>query len=151
MTLDNNRFSVLLLEKDVLEYHNAKNKYNEYDEKYHSCSMELKDEYKQKKSYWYKKYISKMKYLEENYRKTNIYTRYHSQLEHGYIPQQVNNYDYSRPPLVHAELVEATPVLPTAPTCDTLPSAPLEEEVRESTVDYVRRRRRQRDAYWTPS
>ena len=59
MTQDNNRFSVFLLEKDVLEYHNAKNKYNEYDEQYHSCPIECKDEYKQKKGYWYKKYISK--------------------------------------------------------------------------------------------
>lgn len=126
MTQNNNRFSVFLLEKDVLEYHNAKNKYNEYDEQYHSCPIELKDEYKQKKSYWYKKYISKMKYLEENYRKTNIYTPYHSQLEDGYVPNQANS--YTSPPLAHAEVVEAMPVLPSAPTHNVLPSAPLEEE-----------------------
>ena len=150
MTQDNNRFSVFLLEKDVLEYHNAKNKYNEYDEQYHSCPIECKDEYKQKKSYWYKKYISKLKYLEENYRKTNVYTRYHSQLEHGYVPQPVNNYDYNTPPLAHAEVVEALPVLPSAPTRSVLPSAPIEDEERENPVDYVRRRR-QRDGYWTPS
>lgn len=148
MTQDNNRFSVFLLEKDVLEYVNAKNRYNEYDEKYHSCSIELKDEYKQKKSYWYKKYISKMKYLEENYRKTNIYTQYHSQLEHGYVPPQINN--YTAPPLAHAEVVEALPVFPDVPTHQVVPSAPLEEEVRETPVDYVRRRRN-RDQYWVPS
>jgi len=126
MTQNNNRFSVFLLEKDVLEYHNAKNKYNEYDEQYHSCPMELKDEYKQKKSYWYKKYISKMKYLEENYRKTNIYTPYHSQLEQGYVSNQQDN--YTVPPLAHAEVVDAMPVLPSVPTHNVLPSAPLEEE-----------------------
>ena len=31
--------------------------------------------------YWYKKYIGKMKYIEDNYRKTNIYTEYHAKLE----------------------------------------------------------------------
>tara|TARA_B110000967_G_C18825889_1_gene531354 strand:+ start:184 stop:615 length:432 start_codon:yes stop_codon:yes gene_type:complete len=134
MTLDNNRFSVFLLEKDVLEYHNAKNKYNEYDEQYHSCTIESKDEYKQKKSYWYKKYISKMKYLEENYRKTNVYTQYHSQLEHGYVPNQENN--CTSPPLAHAEVVEAMPVLPSVPTHNVLPSAPLQEE-REIPESYA--------------
>ena len=148
MTQDNNRFSVFLLEKDVLEYHNAKNKYNEYDEQYHSCTIESKDEYKQKKSYWYKKYISKMKYLEENYRKTNVYTQYHSQLEHGYVPNQAHN--YTSQPLAHAEVVEAMPVLPIAPTHNVLPSAPLEEEERVTPVDYIRRRRHHNE-YWNPS
>jgi len=31
--------------------------------------------------YWYNKYMNKMKYIEGNYRKTNIYTKYHEQLE----------------------------------------------------------------------
>ena len=89
-----------------------------------------------------------MKYLEENYRKTNIYTPYHSQLEHGYGSNQSNN--YTTPPLAHAEVVEALPVFPDVPTHEVLPSAPLEEDVHETPVDYVRRRRH-RDEYWVPS
>ena len=34
-----------------------------------------------KKTKYYLLYINKMKYLEENYRKTKIYTDYHRQLE----------------------------------------------------------------------
>jgi len=150
MTINNNRFSVLLLEKDVLAYVNAKNKYNEYYEICNTCSPEIRQQYKDKKDYWYKKYIYKMRYLEENYRKTHIHTQYHSQLENGYVPPNVNNYNYELPPLAHAEVVEALPVFPSVPTHEVLPSAPLEEEVRETPVDYVRRRR-QRDEYWIPS
>lgn len=150
MTINNNRFSVLLLEKDVLAYVNAKNKYNEYYEICNTCSPEVREQYKEKKNYWYKKYIYKMRYLEENYRKTHIYTQYHSQLENGYVPPNVNNYNYELPPLAHAEVVEALPVFPSVPTHEVVPSAPLEEEVRETPVDYVRRRR-QRDKYWVPS
>ena len=89
-----------------------------------------------------------MKYLEENYRTTNIYTPYHSQLEHGYGSIQSNN--YTTPPLAHAEVVDALPVFPDVPTHEVLPSAPLEEDVHETPVDYVRRRRH-RDEYWVPS
>ena len=60
-----NRFSVYLLEKDVMEYVNAKNNYNKYDEQYSICEPTEKEENKRKKSFWYKKYLSKMKYLEE--------------------------------------------------------------------------------------
>ena len=56
MTINNNRFSVYLLEKDVLEYVDYKNKYNEFDEKYGTCEYHEKDFYKQKKNFWYKKY-----------------------------------------------------------------------------------------------
>jgi hypothetical protein len=154
MTIHNNRFSIYLLEKDVLEYVNAKNKYNEYNEKYNSCSDEFRQEYKQKKNYWYKKYISKMKYLEENYRKTNVYTSYHSQLEHGMVS---HNETYCvLPPIVHAEVIEATPILSCAlpsppPTLHVEPSAPLESDTRETPIEHVRNyRRRSRDAYWTP-
>ena len=150
MTINNNRFSVLLLEKDVLAYVNAKNKYNEYYEICNTCSPEIREQYREKKDYWYRKYIYKMRYLEENYRKTHIYTQYQSQLENGYVPPNVNNYNYELPPLAHAEVVEALPVFPSVPTHEVVPSAPLEEEVRETPVDYVRRRR-QRDKYWAPS
>ena len=80
-----------------------------------------------------------MKYLEENYRKTNIYTPYHSQLEHGYGSNQSDN--YTTPPLAHAEVVEAMPVLPDVPTHNVLPSAPLEEdcEISESYATQWRR------------
>ena len=78
---NNNRFSVMLLEKDVLEYHNYKTKYNEYYEKCANCSFKEKEELEKKKKYWYNRYIKKMKYLEENYRKTNVYTQYHAQLD----------------------------------------------------------------------
>ena len=78
---NNNRFSVMLLEKDVLEYNNYKTKYNEYYEKCANCSFKEKEELEKKKKYWYNRYIKKMKYLEENYRKTNVYTQYHAQLE----------------------------------------------------------------------
>ena len=148
-----NRFSVLLLEKDVLAYVNAKDKYNEYDEKYHNCTPDIRDELKEKKDFWYRKYISKMKYLEENYRKTNIYTRYHSQLEEGYVPKNVNNYNYELPPLAHAQVIEATPIFPpvpcSAPTMIVEPSAPIEENVQSN--DVFRRKRRQRDDNWSPS
>ena len=153
MTINNNRFSVLLLEKDVLAYVNAKNKYNEYYEICNTCSPEIRQQYKEKRDYWYKKYIYKMRYLEENYRKTHIYTQYHSQLENGYVPPNVNNYNYELPPLAHAEVVEALPVLPSippsAPTMNIEPSAPIEENLHSN--DVFRRKRRQRDDNWTPS
>ena len=101
-----NRFSVYLLEKDVMEYVNAKNNYNKYDEQYSICEPTEKEENKRKKSFWYKKYLSKMKYLEENYRKTNVYTDYHRQLEAP--PQNVVL------PLPEIPMAVATPI-PSAP------------------------------------
>ena len=64
---DNNRFSILILEKDILEYNHYKQKYNESDSKTRSKwyifnKIKIQDE----KMYWYKKYIGKMKYIEEN-------------------------------------------------------------------------------------
>ncbi len=84
--MDNNRFSILILEKDVLEYNHYKQKFNEFDSKTRSiwCIFNKfcnKSKIQDEKMYWYKKYIGKMKYIEENYRKTNIYTEYHSKLE----------------------------------------------------------------------
>ena len=102
--MSSDRFSVLLLEKDVLEYHNYKLKYNEYDERLHHCHPRTRDDVKTKRDYYYKKYISKMKYLEQNYRKTNIYTRYHAQLESGYRPQDSVRPPRSLPPIVSNDL-----------------------------------------------
>ena len=110
--MSSDRFSVLLLEKDVLEYHNYKLKYNEYDERLHHCHPRTRDDVKTKRDYYYKKYISKMKYLEENYRKTNIYTRYHAQLESGYKPQ-----DPIKPPR------SLPPILSDEPRVDNIPTA----------------------------
>ena len=129
MENNNNRFSVMLLEKDVLEYHNYKNKYNEFYEKCQLCSFEQKEDFEKKKNYWYKRYIKKMRYLEENYRKTHIYTKYHAQLEN---PQ--NSVPMSIPmavaePVVQSHSVEEPCSLPSVPTHDpTIPCAPLIQE-----------------------
>jgi len=79
---DYDRFSVMLLEKDVLEYHYFKKKYNEYDNKTKSKWRWLWKNHNEKmKIKWYNKYLSKMNFLEKAYRKDNIYTRYHYELE----------------------------------------------------------------------
>jgi hypothetical protein len=83
--MENNRFSILILEKDVLEYNYYKTKYNEFESItkprwYNIFNTKQKQE---EKMYWYNKYIGKMKYIEENYRKTNIYTQYHSNIENN--------------------------------------------------------------------
>lgn len=76
------RFSILQLEKDVLEYILYKEKYQYLETKLHTCYGNMfKKYYKEKKNKYYLLYINKMKYLEENYRKTKIYTDYHRQLE----------------------------------------------------------------------
>ena len=50
--------------------------------KIHTCYGNMfKKYYKEKKDKYYLLYMNKMKYLEENYRKTKIYTDYHRQLE----------------------------------------------------------------------
>ena len=82
--MDNeNRFSVLLLEKDVLEYNHFKAKYEEFDalSKTTIRGFFYKNYYKEQKILWYNKYIKKMSYLEKRYRKTNIYTKFHEQIE----------------------------------------------------------------------
>ena len=146
--MSSDRFSVLLLEKDVLEYHNYKLKYNEYDERLHHCHPRTRDDVKTKRDYYYKKYISKMKYLEENYRKTNIYTRYHAQLESGYRPQDPVRPPRSLPPIVSNDIeVEniptAEPIIATEPLDNmVVPSAPILEELQVP----VRIPRRVRDA-----
>lgn len=113
---DENRFSLLKLEKDVLKYVEYRQKYQNYDNKLHeSYSQEERAINKENRDYWYNKYIAKMSYLEKNYRKTNVYTDYHRQLENPYY----NRKSYSE----H---------LPTAPNYDinntvAYPSAPTHE------------------------
>lgn len=79
--MSNDRFSIMILEQDVLEYHNNKLKYNEYYELHKNAHFIEKEELKNKRDYWYNKYINKMRYLEQTYRKTSIYTDYHKNLE----------------------------------------------------------------------
>ena len=80
---DNNRFSILKLEKDVLEYHQYKIKFNEYNNKLKSSCLYY-SHYNRKKDFYYNKYINKMKYLENNYRLIHNYTQFHRQLENNY-------------------------------------------------------------------
>ena len=146
--MSSDRFSVLLLEKDVLEYHNYKLKYNDYEQQLRNCHHRIREDIKTKRDYYYKKYISKMKYLEENYRKTNIYTRYHAQLESGYKPQNPVRPPVSLPPIaarLEQEVTVVEPIVATAvePVDNiVLPSAPILEEVQAP----VRIPRRVRDA-----
>ena len=80
--MSNDRFSIMILEQDVLEYHDYKTKYNNYYKLHESALPSLgKNQLKETRDYWYTKYINKMRYLERNYRKTTIYTNYHQQLE----------------------------------------------------------------------
>ncbi len=79
---DENRFSIVLLEKDILEYREFKNKYNIYEKKMRSwLSLIYKSSYEEKRNLYYNKYLKKMRYLERKYRCNNIYTKYHSDLE----------------------------------------------------------------------
>ncbi len=128
---NNNRFSVMLLEKDVLEYHNYKTKYNEFYEKCKICSFEEKEDLERKKDYWYKRYIKKMKYLEENYRKTNIYTNYHAQLENRHVTPESIPMAIAEP-VIQSHSHEEPCQLPSAPTHrPIIPSAPRQQEEEE--------------------
>ena len=80
--MDENRFSILLLEKDVLQYVKYKNKFNEYEQKcrvWYRCCHRKTDA--TKKASYYLKYIQSMRKLEQKYRHVNIYTSYHKGLE----------------------------------------------------------------------
>ena len=105
---NNNRFSILILEKDVLEYNYYKNKFNEYAEKsksrWHYFSRSKNEKIKME---FYTKYIAKMRYLETHYRTNNIFTEYHRQLENQ--PLQEADVEEIKP--IFATLVE-----PSAPT-----------------------------------
>jgi hypothetical protein len=84
------RFSVLLLEKDVLEYNLFKSQYEEFERlsKTTFRGFFYKNYYREQKIFWYNKYIKKMSYLESRYRKTKVYTKYHQQLETPYLLDQ---------------------------------------------------------------
>ncbi len=58
---DENRFSVLLLEKDVLEYNHFKAQYEEFDRlsKTTIKGFLYKNYYKEQKMFWYNKYIKR--------------------------------------------------------------------------------------------
>jgi hypothetical protein len=106
---DSNRFSILILEKDVLEYNHFKNKFYEYDSNLKKCHRFLFRKYDQNlKMKFYEKYINKLKFLEKNYRKTQIYTKYHEDIEypHNRI-KPVNAYP------VHSLPIPSAPILPS--------------------------------------
>lgn len=136
---NNNRFSIMILEKDVLEYHNFKNKFKEFERLCSNCSYKEREELEKKKKYWYNRYIKKMKYLEENYRKTNVYTRYHAQLESGYRPHDPIRPPRYLPPLIEEdnefqEIPVAEPILATRVERlneNNQPSAPMLIEENE--------------------
>jgi hypothetical protein len=77
----NKRFSIVTLENDVNEYMNYRSKYYFYNNKLKKHFLIRRRTYKKKENQYYKLYINKMKYLEETYRITHNYTKYHAQLE----------------------------------------------------------------------
>jgi len=80
--MDEDRFSVLLLEKDVLDYVEHKKNFNEYEKKtrqWFRCCSRRSDA--NKKARYYARYIQSMRALERKYRHVNVYTQYHRQLE----------------------------------------------------------------------
>ena len=78
---EDKRFSIVSLEKDVNEYMNYRSKYYFYNKKLKKPFIIRRRIYKKKEKQYYNLYIKKMKYLEETYRRTNNYTKYHAQLE----------------------------------------------------------------------
>ena len=60
--MSSNRFSIVILEKDVLEYHNYKLKYNKYYDLFMNANYENKESLRIKRDYWYNKYINKMQF-----------------------------------------------------------------------------------------
>lgn len=78
---EDKRFSIVNLEKDVSEYMNYRSKYYFYNKKLKKPFIIRRRKYKKKEKQYYNLYIKKMKYLEETYRRTNNYTKYHAQLE----------------------------------------------------------------------
>ena len=78
---EDKRFSIVNLEKDVNEYMNYRSKYYFYNNKLKKPFIIRRRTYKKKEKQYYNLYIKKMKYLEETYRRTNNYTKYHAQLE----------------------------------------------------------------------
>ena len=98
--MNEDRFSVLHLEKDVLQYVENKKKFNEYELKtrqWYRCCYRRKDA--NKKARYYLKYIQSMRKLEKKYRHVNIYTKYHRELEQC--------------PTIDESITEATIIPPT--------------------------------------
>ena len=109
--MERDRFSILQLEKDVLEYIESRENYQEHEQKSRSTLHYFQRKFHlQQKKYWYKQYIRNMHFLEKNYRKTNIYTSYHEQLEAPEYPEV----EEENPPVVEARLLsDSSP--PSAP------------------------------------
>jgi len=120
--MSSNRFSIVILEKDVLEYHNYKLKYNKYYDLFMNANYENKESLRIKRDYWYNKYINKMQYLEKNYRKTNIYTDYHRELEDVTIQQTIRQRQ-------RRHTIQHNPI-----HIDTLPSAPLLPDIDNTHI-----------------
>lgn len=109
-----NRFSIVLLEKDILEYREYKEKYSKYENKLKTClALIYKSEYETKRNFFYNKYIKKMRYLERKYRCNNIYTNYHSQLEGNNALPAYKDENYNIPQAV---------VIPSAPNLNEIHS-----------------------------
>jgi hypothetical protein len=124
---DENRFSLLKLEKDVLKYVEYREKYKFYDIKLHkSYTQEERALNQENRDYWYSKYISKMAYLEKNYRKTNVYTDYHRQLENPY---------YNRNVCAEALPVPSAPIYDINNTYTQLPTAPSHEVIISTAIN----------------
>jgi len=68
---DDNRFSVVILERDVSEYMNYRSKYYFYNNKLKKGLLIRRGKYKKQEKYYYNLYINKMNYLEENYCRKN--------------------------------------------------------------------------------
>ena len=126
-TSDENRFSVLILERDVLTYRKYNIKYQHFSEKYQKLSSlretnkeQERERCRQEMEKWYNLYINKMNYLEKNYRKTKIYTKYHAQLENKPAPKS-EPFDPDELPTVVARPVSP---IQTAIATQFIPSAP---------------------------
>ena len=126
-TSDENRFSVLVLERDVLTYRKYKIKYQYFSEKYQKLSSlretnkeQERERCRQEMEKWYNLYINKLRYLETNYKKTKIYTKYHDQLENKTVPKS-ELFDPDELPTVVARPVSP---IQTAVATQFMPSAP---------------------------
>jgi len=106
MLYEKERFSVLQLERDVIEYCKYRDKYNFYNYRMNTIGnwFFLSTYYKKKVDKYYNLYIYSLSRLEKKYRHINIYTNYHQNLE--YPEEKVDNFVYAES-ITYAE--------PTAP------------------------------------
>tara|TARA_B110000305_G_scaffold106669_2_gene119975 strand:+ start:7749 stop:8045 length:297 start_codon:yes stop_codon:yes gene_type:complete len=87
---DDTRFSVLLLENDIMELRTFREKLNKHANNLNTYKrFFFLNYYKNKHDYYYHMYIKKLHYIERKYRCTHIYTKYHENLEKKYIPEAV--------------------------------------------------------------